>query len=499
MEYIKGPKWNSFDCRKIKGEDHLGIKNTAIIISDYLQTGITSITPRARYWSFYTWVLYDFIENHTERTMVNFKRFLKKQEWFYILANIGEAEKRGTKIISLIGTDKGKSNWTNSIGVVDGCLDYVKNPLGGYGTAYRNVLKILGLTRAADNEKGVKIDRLTDKGKELAKAFEDTIKNTDYYINWRNKEEAVPKDVLTEYGQAAGLDRLNQDSKDLPIIKELFLQKDSKNELSQLRYESMMYYKFIIDTEDKKNLNFLKTWRTLMYDVYSVRGRTKKNVPKQFEIVSKGWEIYQGRQMFTYSLEAIWAHLLEHLSRKQYSYKTLVDKVLENLKGAGIDTDVLVKDFIENLSLKVDEREAYIERINSDVINVIENVYNPFKIMLEVYNRFLERDDLNEMHKDFLSMGNRAHISLKFWEKTIDEHKNKSIKYLIQYIMRYFILEQHQLVALNKLVSTNNETYHFVENDRNLEFIANDQPTFNVFRVYEGVSILKDLGCLSKS
>jgi hypothetical protein len=87
MNFSIGPKWNDAEVNTVGGDDHLGIKYVAILMADYLQPGITSITPRARYWSFYIWVLYDFIKTQNAHPIKAFKSYLKRQEWYFILAN----------------------------------------------------------------------------------------------------------------------------------------------------------------------------------------------------------------------------------------------------------------------------------------------------------------------------------------------------------------------------------------------------------------------------
>jgi hypothetical protein len=81
---MEGPFWTYYDAKTVAGEDHLGIKYVAINIADILQNGISSITPRARYWSFFAWVLYDFIEHEEDKSRSAFLKFLKVKEWHYI-------------------------------------------------------------------------------------------------------------------------------------------------------------------------------------------------------------------------------------------------------------------------------------------------------------------------------------------------------------------------------------------------------------------------------
>src|SRR6056297_1855933 len=132
---LQGPLINYHKSRKVVGEDHLGIRYVSINISDQLQHGITSITPRARYWSFYSWVLYDFINEKNKRTNKNFEKYLKRQEWFFILANIANSEEQNMNISNLIGITKGTEIWEENEEMISLRRDYVKNSRGGYGLA----------------------------------------------------------------------------------------------------------------------------------------------------------------------------------------------------------------------------------------------------------------------------------------------------------------------------------------------------------------------------
>ena len=41
----------------------------------------------------------------------------------------------------------------------------------------------------------------------------------------------------------------------------------------------------------------------IIYDKHSIKGQQYKKIPDIFDEVAKGWEIYHGRQLFTYGLE----------------------------------------------------------------------------------------------------------------------------------------------------------------------------------------------------
>jgi hypothetical protein len=58
------------------------------------------------------------------------KRFLKTQEWFYILPNIGWVIERKTVTNALIGSTKGVAAWESNQSAFEPVLDYVED-LGG--------------------------------------------------------------------------------------------------------------------------------------------------------------------------------------------------------------------------------------------------------------------------------------------------------------------------------------------------------------------------------
>nr|WP_280170014.1 hypothetical protein [Priestia megaterium]MDH3186677.1 hypothetical protein [Priestia megaterium] len=231
-----------------------------------------------------------------------------------------------------------------------------------------------------------------------------------------------------------------------------------------------------------------------MYDVFSIKGEEKRKIPSQYQVVALGWELYQGRQLFTYSLESIWSFILDILSLKLLSIKQLVDLILKELNKESLPIDKPLSSLQDLFPLKRKRRELFLSKMVNDNLNVIERVWNPLLVLLEVYYRFRNRHDLKQIHIQFKELGEVNHLSLKRWEDDIKNYWNQPIKELIQYIIKSYILQQHAQVALNKVLSTGNDTYHFVENNGKLHFLKNNKPSYNVFRVNQAMTILEDLG-----
>ena len=181
------------------------------------------------------------------------------------------------------------------------------------------------------------------------------------------------------------------------------------------------------------------------------------------------------------------------MSRKVYTTTELISAVLDELGELGCDINQSVRNLDETSSLSSTDRQDFINSMGSEEKDVISHVWNPILVLLEVRRRLKNRKDFTDLHLNFLKLGGRESISFQTWGNFVEEYYNNNVKEFISYIMKYFILDQHQMVALNKIITTKNETFHFVENDGKLFFISDDRPAFNVFRVNQGLSILEDL------
>jgi len=492
------PRLNDPEFKTVNGEDHLGIRYVAINISDALQPGITSITPRARYWSFFAWVIYDFIQSdysqdsRFERTLSNFKKYLKQQECFFIFANIAVSElnptESSTSIFGLQGIDTLMSVWQNSTENVPLTTNYLQASFGGYA-AYRNVMKITGVTWPEDNENNIQIDRMTTLGRELAEAFREQIQDTEYYKVYRKSAEQVPKSVLFEYGKKASL-IIYEDAKDLPVLQRILIPTDQNDERGINRANSLKFYKYALDhhPDRKSDTNF---WREVFYDVYSPKGELTEEIPEELRIVALGWEIFQARQYFTYALEGIWAYFLLKLKDSPLSRRDIIKKMFST---SNFDYDLeksIITDLIVQCPINLHKRRKLlknIELINEDTLS------SALILMLDVYHRIKNRTDFDEFHLILLKLGERRNISLQTWLDLVDQHKDYSTIDLFAYIVERFCINQHKLVALEKImVEPHNQTLHFEEDDGVIHFLLPDMPTFNVLRTFQGVSIAKDI------
>jgi hypothetical protein len=159
--------------------------------------GIITVTDRARYYSFYAWVLYRYIHlpGSTLR-MDGFRgEFFRRHEIAFLLAGFSHHFQR-ENLKSLTGSSKVRNWWekTENISLDN---DYFQNKLGGFGQYYSTVMKTLTIT--TDPESSKSVYRLTDCGKALAEAYKQSIQNTRYFqelnkkgqLLWLNHADAI--------------------------------------------------------------------------------------------------------------------------------------------------------------------------------------------------------------------------------------------------------------------------------------------------------------------
>ena len=84
-----GPYLNKIE-KNFTTRDSLGIDGVATSMSADLCPVVTTVTPRAFYWPFMVWIYYDFYKYSgiEERTVSAFDRYLKRQDYFFVLATL---------------------------------------------------------------------------------------------------------------------------------------------------------------------------------------------------------------------------------------------------------------------------------------------------------------------------------------------------------------------------------------------------------------------------
>jgi hypothetical protein len=81
------PEWVSFDAVKTTGLDLLGLRAPVQQISNELFNGVTTITPKLRYLSVISWILWRYSQARLPDKKSSFMEFAAAQEAVIVMAN----------------------------------------------------------------------------------------------------------------------------------------------------------------------------------------------------------------------------------------------------------------------------------------------------------------------------------------------------------------------------------------------------------------------------
>jgi len=220
------PKWTKYVVTELGGRDPLGLSSVAYMIAGYLLHGITSTTGRARYYSFYPWVL-----RHVEKTEDPVRRedFVKafgRREVFLALTTLHNRFDSE----SVAGAERVRPKLTHfkDTGEVDTSMRLLQDRMGGYGQYYGGSLYALGLTHRTEDG----IDRTAPgPGEALAEAFEHSVAHTPYLKRVQYQERIIPFRLIEKSAQAFSLDSLDEEAAagERTLLRNLFFGWDTPN------------------------------------------------------------------------------------------------------------------------------------------------------------------------------------------------------------------------------------------------------------------------------
>ena len=208
------PSWIEPSLHVTAGRDPIGLQTiTRDRIVPRLVPGILALSRRARYFSFYAFLIQEYERQRLTATASALSEYLKRREYEYGLAVQFCPRGCGDIPTGVVGKQR-----VGPAARGDGPYqrgESVQSFLGGYGLYYQTPLVDLGIvvprgTPYGPDKKPTPIDVVQDdeRALELADAFRTAISPTAYFANHMRGLEPIPKDVLEEYAERACLCRL---------------------------------------------------------------------------------------------------------------------------------------------------------------------------------------------------------------------------------------------------------------------------------------------------
>ena len=311
------PEWLESTLNVTAGRDPLGFQTiTTDRIIPRLVPGILALSRRARYFSFYAFLIDDYQRRQLGASNNGLSAFMKRREFELAVAvelcPVGHA------------TEAVASNGRQRAGPVvsRGDASFRRNEsvdsyLGGYGLYYRSTMVDLGLvaprgTPFGEGEGATPIDVLwpNDKRAEaLASAFRSAIADTEYFNRYYTSDHDIPRDVLIEYARKACLCRLAEFPDERRIIREVLLIGSIGQPVADVerRREAFAYLLWLAE-QDERVVRHDGAFRDRIWEVHE-RGLTATS--QSLRMTGARWAALTAKEFAQEGISSIWARVCQ--------------------------------------------------------------------------------------------------------------------------------------------------------------------------------------------
>jgi hypothetical protein len=218
------PSWIASAFNSLPGLDPLGLQSITIDrMMPALMPGILALSRRARYFSYYPFLIKEHAAYFRNATQSELSGFIKRREYELSLA-VALCAHCGTSATGAIGSSRSGPEVLTGHQVFER-QESVESFLGGYGLYYRSPIRDLGLIAA----KGEFVSELNEplprdvlrpgRSENLALAYREAIANTHYYREYFFGSQPIPRGVLEELSHFGCLCRLDDFPGEQELIK----------------------------------------------------------------------------------------------------------------------------------------------------------------------------------------------------------------------------------------------------------------------------------------
>jgi hypothetical protein len=193
------PDWVSFEADQTEGLDLLGLRAPVQAIGAELFNGVTTVTPKLRYMSLLTWIIWRYSQARLPEAWTPFEEFASAQEAAIVMANL--IHDRNT--IALVGANEARKRVDKQQKTLP-LSQLVQNiAFNIYVTSSRQ----LNLTHLRDSGFSGLVE---DRGLKLARAFDRVICKYDYGNRLAKRPifDRVPRSELDELSRHVLLDHI---------------------------------------------------------------------------------------------------------------------------------------------------------------------------------------------------------------------------------------------------------------------------------------------------
>ena len=303
------PQWTELSYGRTGGQYHLGLVGVLFgQVLPALSPKVVAVTAHPRYWSFYTWLLWEFWDSDRPKTRPEWEQFEFARESLFSIGAAGGLcgqPEHNTVEGGIVG-----SNTTAAVAASGGPYEipvpFLGDKQGGYGAQYAGSLAEAGLTVLASTKPGLDVDAPLPFGVRIAEHFRDTVVDTAYYQQqFALDETVVSRHDLVEFMRRACMCQLRKEAGyERDLLRDAFVSgEDGQRQLATFQ----LYVDIAQQTDgvevDEQMFRELVYFRRVGDVTFTPRGVTGD--------VARHWRLFQLRYYFTYALDRLWQWTVE--------------------------------------------------------------------------------------------------------------------------------------------------------------------------------------------
>jgi hypothetical protein len=341
-----------------EAQDPLGLSlRVSARLSDELLYCITSVTPRARYFSFLPWCVADFTKREKSvRADAVFIESVRLREKALTLGCILHHNGESCKDGSLVGTDKAKE-WlaahrdktpklSSLFLVKDPALKVYKNSLVqlGFFVETPDVHPVADQTEGEAVGVAEIIDlKLSELGKRVASSYEQAVGHLPVVKKLAKEPDGCKPGELKKWGQSGGLCELADSSApDRGMLREVFFDRvGSPGECHKFRHDSLTLFLELIEKISPHGIRFdhFALRDAVYFNTVPLDDDRKKILSLEFskplEDIANRWRMFYFHFFLSVALESLFAGVVGY-AQKAGMAGTRLETIVDSLKSKSV-------------------------------------------------------------------------------------------------------------------------------------------------------------------
>ncbi|MFH2122769.1 MAG: hypothetical protein ABIJ50_04725 [Pseudomonadota bacterium] len=518
--------------RHITGQDHLGVQAPCINLYGKLLPGITNVTDRARYYSFYPWIVWA-LEQKGHVYNETFVDLFRKADCLFTFIAHQHAHSCGGDISMHSGACIGSNNLAKPLKALQGKSTvflsdfshqdpsdtrYFKNKLGGLGQYYRGVLAELDIMNGTT---GKNIQNTKQIGNEVAQAFAQGVDGELFLKTLDENEVSVERlNALSTFCPCS----IASNKRERELLFDCFFVRNQFSNVDLLpRRRTLQTMLHIADAlANQKQSIDVQLFRSCVYSGALPDG-SPLILPDRLSSNLQRWGIYQRNEVLSLAIQGLFNALLSsygELSSPLPSSQAICDWFISTLEinhvrqRFEIDAvfDLLRSEYSGSLPLLANWQDPHHEIQQVLQIETLCGETSTSETRIAIIEKCItalfalaSREQTNLGYGDFHFPNNYFQyypINLRSFHYHCEHTwKNMKLKEWLQWLCHNWGIEAHLKVALRKLRGQSQSSFRIWPSDIGMAVVEPDhipEAVFTTPRFRQAIQILQDIGALEK-